>query len=592
MLVFREWWCGLLGAMTVAATFGIPTVRVLAAEPKAAGMNPAMLRTATVARGNLMITVNAMGTIEPTEVVDVGSPVTGTIGSLGADPRSSGKSIDYGSQVEKGTLLAQIDDAMYKVQVELARATCMRAAAELAQTKAKLALATTAWQRAQSQIQGKSISASALDDAKCTYEVAHASVDVAEATVAQGKTALKQAEINLGCTRIRSPINGIVIDRRVNVGQSVTGPLNAASLFLIAADLKELQVWVSVNEADIGRIRVGQAARFTVDTFPSETFHGEVKQIRLNATMTQNVVTYTVVVAVDNRQRKLLPYLTANVQFEVGRRNNVLLVPNAALRWQPQPQWIVPDVRERTFSDRQKPAGRDVPPGETTPQRQKERCRVWIRDGKFVRPIVVQVGLSNGMMTEIVGGDATEGMEIIVGGSIAMTEVGQGATTWSPSITDLILRQLFTHSPSNKAMQQAIASMGTNQLLVLPGRATSGGISFGFGTATLTPRDAEEIARRCPTVIHVAPIVRARAQVVYGNRNWVPYLVQGTTPSFLAVRDWEEMAEGAAFIDSDVRNANKVCRSVRHSSESYSRASPRSANRFGFRTWPSRLPAS
>ena len=144
------------------------------------------------------------------------------------------------------------------------------------------------------------------------------------------------ARTNLGYTTIKSPVRGVIIDRRVNIGQTVVASLNAPSLFLIAKDLRRMQVWASVNEADIGHIRLDMPVRFTVDAYAGETFHGKVTQIRMNATMTQNVVTYTVVVTTDNSNGKLLPYLTANVQFEMDQRSDVLLVPNAALRWKPQ----------------------------------------------------------------------------------------------------------------------------------------------------------------------------------------------------------------------------------------------------------------
>src|SRR5262249_12654673 len=156
-------------------------------------------------------------------------------------------------------------------------------------------------------------------------------------TLSRSEAMLREAQVNLGYTQIRSPVDGVIVDRRVNVGQTVVAGLNAPSLFLIAKDLTKLQVWASVNEADIGNIHAGQSVRFTVDAYPKETFVGQVAQIRLNASMTQNVVTYTVVISTDNSQGKLLPYMTANLQFEVDRRHDVLLVPNAALRWKPQP---------------------------------------------------------------------------------------------------------------------------------------------------------------------------------------------------------------------------------------------------------------
>ncbi len=541
MRASRNWWCVSLAAAVVAATLGFPRITVSAGEPKAAGA--ATLHTATVTRGNVVATVEAVGTMEPEQVVDVGSQVCGSITDL---------LVDYGSQVEKGALLAKIDDTLYVAQVEQARIGCQRADAEVALAKAKSSLAKLDWQRAQELIKHNAISSFDYDVAKYNYEVAQASIAVAEAASAQSKFALKQAEINLDWTRIRSPVKGVVIDRRVNVGQTVVsdnGVISAASLFLIAKDLKNLQVWVSVNEADIGKIRKEQTVRFTVDAYPGQSFTGKVAQIRLNATMTQDIVTYTVVVPTDNANEKLLPYMTANVQFEVQRRKDVLRVPNAALHWRPQPQWIAADVREKALSDSRESA-----------RPRQEPYRVWVQDGRFVRPFAVKIGLSDGAMTEILSGDVTEGMKVIVGGSIAMTDLGGGATTGRPSITSQLPRSAVTSSAAKKAMQKAIASMGTNQLLVLPGATAGAGISFGSGSATtLTPQDADVITRLCPAVSDAAPIVRGRAQIVYGSRNWVSNDINGTTPSFLAVRDWEELAEGAAFTDADVRNANKVC---------------------------------
>ena len=168
------------------------------------------------------------------------------------------------------------------------------------------------------------------------YKAAEANVAVGEATIQQNEAALEMAKTNLGYSTIKSPVDGVIIDRRVNIGQTVVASLNAPSLFLIAKDLRRMQVWASVNEADIGRIHPSMPVRFTVDAYPGEVFRGKVVQVRLNATMTQNVVTYTVVVTTDNSDGKLLPYLTANVNFELEQRDNVLLVPNAALRWKPR----------------------------------------------------------------------------------------------------------------------------------------------------------------------------------------------------------------------------------------------------------------
>ena len=175
--------------------------------------------------------------------------------------------------------------------------------------------------------------------------MAKAQVGVAQASIGQAQALLNSATTDLGYTEIKSPVKGVIVDRRVNVGQTQVSALSASSLFLLAKDLGRVQIWASVNEADIGRIHTGQKATFTVDTFPGEAFQGVVSQVRLNATMTQNVVTYTVVVTTENKDMRLLPYMTANVNFEIEHHDNVLKVPNAALRWKPRPQQIAPEVR-------------------------------------------------------------------------------------------------------------------------------------------------------------------------------------------------------------------------------------------------------
>jgi HlyD family secretion protein len=274
--------------------------------------------------------VLATGTIEPEEMIDVCAEVAGTIVSLGADPHAPGKSIDYGSPVEAGTVLAQIDSQLYAVRVERERAGCVRAEAELAQAMINLERADAQWQRSQALEAKKAISDSDLELTKFNDKAAKVSVTAAKALLAQKQAALKEAEIELSYTTIKSPIKGVVIDRRVNVGQMVA-PANTSSLFLVGK-LDKLVVWASVNEADIARVHQKQAVRFTVDALPGKVFEGKVEQIRMNATMAQNVVTYTVVVAISEpgptftpggtigaaagAKEKLLPYMTASLEFE------------------------------------------------------------------------------------------------------------------------------------------------------------------------------------------------------------------------------------------------------------------------------------
>jgi HlyD family secretion protein len=399
-------------------------------------------KTVPVERGSLMATISATGTLEPEEVIDVGAQVAGQIKTFGQDPKDSRKWIDYGSQVEAGTVLARIDEALYRSQVEQAKANVQRSEADLLQLNAKLHQAERDWKRAKELGPRRVISDLDFDTIQATYESCKSALAVGDAAIAQSKASLQQAEINLGYCTICSPVKGVIIDRRVNVGQTVVASLNAPSLFLIAKDLSRMQVWASVNEADVGSIRPGQSVHFTVDAYPGETFRGTVSQIRLNASMTQNVVTYTVVVTADNSSGKLLPYLTANLQFEVAQHDAVLLVPNAALRWRPQPQQVAPDAREafvkgpgrsekgaeksgpaRGPGEKKGPAGDRKGgagdkglarrPAESEPPRQ-ERGTIWVEDGEFVRPIRVKLGLNDGVNTEIDGEGVKEGMLVIV----------------------------------------------------------------------------------------------------------------------------------------------------------------------------------
>ncbi|HZZ26380.1 MAG TPA: efflux RND transporter periplasmic adaptor subunit [Pirellulales bacterium] len=344
----------------------------------------ANFRTAEITRGNLIITVNATGTLEPEEVVDVGAQIVGPVLTLGDDPRGisdatlrpksidydpafKGKHIDYGSPVDQGTVLALIDPAVYEAQYQQADANLLRSQADLGELKAKLNQAEADWKRAQvlkniklpnlsptgSKLDAagaepiKAISDSDYDLAKANYEVAKSNVDVGEATIKQASEAKKLAEVNLGYTKIASPVKGTIVARRVDIGQTVVATFSAQSLFLIAKDLSKLQIWSSVNEADIGRIHLGMPVSFQVEAFPDEPFHGTVSQIRLNAQSNQNVVTYTVVIDADNSNLKLLPYLTTDpVKFEVERHDDALLVPNAALRWNPRLEQIAPEFRD------------------------------------------------------------------------------------------------------------------------------------------------------------------------------------------------------------------------------------------------------
>ena len=423
----------------------------------------APFKTAIVERGDLVVSINATGIIEPEEVVDVGAQVAGMITSMGKDPRDPKRTIDFGSPVEVDTILAHIDPAIYQSQVDQAQAqleqaqamvesakalvgqaqaNVSRAQADLGQMQAKLFQADRDWNRAQKLRETKGAIADAdYDAAESAFKTAGANVGVGQAAIEQAKAglvdaqaavskaqagvgdataSLKRAKTNLAYCTIKSPVKGVIIARRVNVGQTVVSSLNAPSLFLIAKDLRRLQVWAQVNEADVGQIRSGQEVRFTIDAFPGRPFKGVVApdQPRLDASTTSNVTTYTVVVNTDNPDGRLIPYLTANLEFEAGRHTNVLLVPNSALRWKPNPQLIAPDARGDNGKAAASRPRSTASAGEKRTSSEKDRSdrgTVWIEEDGFVRPVPVRLGPSDGTRTEILGGALKENDQIVIG---------------------------------------------------------------------------------------------------------------------------------------------------------------------------------
>jgi HlyD family secretion protein len=372
------------------------------AKNKAVADPATSLSTVAVKRDDLLSTISATGTVEPEEVVNVGARVAGLIVSFGNDPHDQSKCVDYGTTVNEGDLLAEIDPIPYDISLEQAKAALEQSEANLLQYEAKLKQAEREWKRAESLLPKKAIADTDYDTALYNYESAKAAVALGKASTHQNQQAVRLAEVNRGYCTIKSPVRGTIIDRRVNIGQTVVATLNAPSLFLIAKDLTKMQVWASVNEADIGRIRLNMPVRFTVDAHDGQTFYGKVTQIRMNAQMTQNVVTYTVIVTTDNSDGKLLPYLTANVQFEVDKRSQVLLVPNAALRWEPEAEQVDSAVDKRTLSQ------------EST--KSSEHGRLWVvNQNGLVRPLEVTVGATDGTVTEISGSNVKEGMRVVAG---------------------------------------------------------------------------------------------------------------------------------------------------------------------------------
>jgi HlyD family secretion protein len=298
--------------------------------PVAEAKGPKYL-TYALQRGDILVAVNATGTIEPLEVVDVGAQIIGMIKEFGSDPASPSKPVDFGTHVAKGTVLARIDDATYQGELAKAQANLKLAEAEKSKAQAQLGAAEKDWNRTRGL--KENTSRRDYDHAETAFKVAQADLAVAQARLEQAHVTERLAQTNLGYTVIRSPIDGIVIDRRVDVGQTVVAGLNAPSLFLLAKDLSKMRIRAQVNEADIGKIRVGQTVYFTVDAYPDRKFRGGVAQIRLDASIANSVVTYDVIVDIDNSDGLLLPYMTANAKFVVGEVRDVFRVPEEALTW-------------------------------------------------------------------------------------------------------------------------------------------------------------------------------------------------------------------------------------------------------------------
>jgi HlyD family secretion protein len=401
---------------------GVAAAASLATRP--ANESHASMATAKVQRGNLVRTITASGTVK-LEEVEVGAQVTGMIASFGSDPADPSKPLDCGAHVRRGMVLAQIDPTIYASQVAYAESALSAARSGLTQLRAKRDQTEHAWKRAQILRKKQAIADTDYDIAETDFRMATASAEAGEAGVHEAEATLQIAKTNLEYTTIKSPSDGVIIDRRVNVGQTVVASFNAPGLFLIAKDSRQMQVWASVNEADIGDIRPGQPARFTVKACMDQVFDGRVAQVRMNPVRHDAAITYTVVVAAEN-QGEMLPDMSASLQFEVEHRPGVLLIPNNAVPLPPQaPPVPAPadapaaasslatrETCATTFSLAKLSGARRAARlcGE-----QRMHRRLWVKDGKELRPIEVQVGPSNGALTEIMGKEIREGMEVVLG---------------------------------------------------------------------------------------------------------------------------------------------------------------------------------
>ena len=381
-------WLILLG---VAALFGIG---FLTWRWVRASNGEKHYRTARVGRGDLVQVVRATGTVQPIKTVQVGTQVTGPVQKL---------YVDYNDRVKQGQVVAQIDPTVYQAQVDQGRANWRAAQANVDSTRAKLIQAEAELKRNRELKVRDLVSQSDLDTTVANRDVLAAQVKQAEAAVEQTRAALRLSETNLAYTTIRSPVDGVVIARNVNEGQTVVASFSSQTLFVIATDLKQMQVEASIPEADIGKIREGQAVKFTVDAYPDLEFEGRVSEVRLAATITSNVVTYPVIISAPNPEEKLLPTLTASVSIEVARHEKVLRVPNAALRFKYEP------------GEAASGAGGGPASGSGTTPGGPGRHQVWAPEGKDLKAVPVHPGITDGSYTEVVEGALKEGQEVVTG---------------------------------------------------------------------------------------------------------------------------------------------------------------------------------
>lgn len=364
----------LLTGIVVITVLG--TIAFIAIKGKENGLK---FKVEKIARGEIVSSVTATGTVNAVTTVLVGTQVSGTIKNIYAD---------FNSPVKEGQLIAQIDPAIFEAQVEQAKANLFSAKANLEKAEATLTDAKRTMERNRELFSKNLIARSDLDTAETNYETAKASVSVAKAQIAQTEAALQFAETNLRYTRILSPVEGVVISRNVDVGQTVAASFQTPTLFTIAQDLTKMQIDTNVDESDIGEVSVGQNVNFTVDAYPEVTFQGTVSQVRIAPITVQNVVTYDVVIKVDNPDLKLKPGMTANVSIIVAMKKDILKIPNAALRFVPS------EIKGATIVGKS--------PG------------VWVlSEGKSKR-IPISTGISDGTFTELVSGNVREGQELIV----------------------------------------------------------------------------------------------------------------------------------------------------------------------------------
>ncbi len=377
-------------------------------QKQAAASPEQRYKTHTLAKGDVTQTVSANGTLNPVTLVSVGTQVSGTVKKL---------HVDFNDQVKAGQVLAELDDAIYSAQVR-------QSDASMASAQAALQLARASETRMKSLFREEYVSRQELDQAVQARESAEAQARLARAQNDRDRA-------NLGYSVIRSPVSGVVVDRSIDVGQTVAASFQTPTLFKIAQDLTQMQIYTTFAEADIGAIRVDQPVRFNVDAFPNRSFRGKVKQIRLNPTTQQNVVTYNVVVAVDNPEQTLLPGMTAYVSIVVAQKKAVLLVPNTALRFKPAEPEKGEKAGEKADGEAAKSANGSRPGGE---RREKRRDAgsgtVHVLSEGQLKPVKVSTGITDARFTEVAGGELKEGDRVIIGENLPNAAPAASSSTF------------------------------------------------------------------------------------------------------------------------------------------------------------------
>jgi len=393
---FADWWPALVVVAVIVAAAGGYVLWAWSGS----GGSPRYVAEA-VTREDITVTVTATGSVQPTNVVEVSSELSGTIEAV---------HVDHNSKVVKGQELAALDTDKLEATVQSHRAKLAAAKARLHEAEATLAEKELDYERKRRLVERDVVSQHDFEIAKAAYERALAAVESAKADVAAARAELELSETNLAKACICSPINGTVLDRNVEPGQTVATSLQAPTLFTIAEDLTQMEVRVDVDEADVGEVAEGQRATFTVDAYPNKTFSAEIRELRFGSETVQGVVTYKAVLRTENPELLLRPGMTATAEITVQELDGVITIPNEALRYMPEPEETGDD---QSFISRLLPGPprlrEPTRPVATGPERQ-----IWVLSEGKPKQVQVTIGPSDGQRTQIVAGDVKPGQRVIV----------------------------------------------------------------------------------------------------------------------------------------------------------------------------------